>query len=140
MYLLDGDKRRVRCAPGPCNSERLHHPATKAFHVRPYYRTRLGTAWLGDARELLSDIRDESVQAIITSPPFALRTKKRYGNPPEDGYIEWFLPFASEFRRVLKPDGSLVIEIGGAWLPGSPIRSIYHFELLVSLVRRAGFY
>src|SRR5437867_12935946 len=118
MYLLDADSTRTRRG-GRRDGLRGPRPI-KREPGTPYYRTRLGTAWLGDARELLNHIHDESVQAIITSPPFALRTKKRYGNPPEDGYIEWFLPFASEFRRILKPDGSLVIEIGGAWLRGSP--------------------
>lgn len=109
----------------------------KAFNG---YRTPLGEALVGDALELVREIPSGSVQAIITSPPFALRHKKRYGNPPQDTYVEWFLGFAKEFRRVLKQRGSLVIEIGGAWLPGRPTRCIYHFELLVALVRTGGFH
>lgn len=105
-----------------------------------WYRTPHGTAYVGDAMELLAAVPGGSVQAIITSPPFALRRKKRYGNPPEHEYVEWFLGFAKEFKRVLKEDGSLVIEIGGAWLKGSPTRSIYQFELLVALVREGGFH
>jgi site-specific DNA-methyltransferase (cytosine-N4-specific) len=105
-----------------------------------YYRTRLGTAWLGDALDVLPKLKTGSVQAIITSPPFALRRKKRYGNLPEDKYVPWFMGFVDEFKRVLRDDGSLVIELGGAWLPGIPARSIYHFELLVALVREAGFF
>jgi site-specific DNA-methyltransferase (cytosine-N4-specific) len=105
-----------------------------------WYRTPLGTAYCGNALDLLPAIPDGTVQAIVTSPPFALRRKKAYGNPPEHEYVEWFLAFAEEFKRVLKEDGSLVIEIGGAWLKGSPTRSIYQFELLVALVRRAGFH
>ncbi len=105
---------------------------------RKYYSTRRGTAWLGDARDVLRRLRPNTVQAIITSPPFALRTKKRYGNMPEDEYVDWFMTFVEPFKRVLKQDGSLVIELGGAWMPGKPVRSIYHFELLVRLVREAG--
>ena len=112
----------------------------QALRKSEYYRTPFGTAYLGDSLKLLPAIPDASVQAIITSPPFALRRKKRYGNPPESEYVEWFLRFADEFKRVLKDDGSLVIEIGGAWLKGSPTRSIYQFELLVALVRRMGFH
>lgn len=105
------------------------------FRARQRYRTRLGAAYHGDSTELLTALADASVQAIITSPPFALKRKKRYGNPSEDEYLEWFLKFVPEFCRVLKEDGSLVIDIGGAWMPGSPTRSIYQFELLISLVR-----
>jgi site-specific DNA-methyltransferase (cytosine-N4-specific) len=107
-------------------------------HLR--YTTELGSAYQGDALDLLSALADESVQAVITSPPFALKRKKEYGNPPEDRYGEWFLAFANEFHRILKPNGSLVIEIGGAWMPKSPTRSIYQFELLVDLVRNGGFH
>ncbi|MCO6502440.1 MAG: site-specific DNA-methyltransferase [Acidimicrobiales bacterium] len=106
-------------------------------HLR--YRTPLGRAYQGDALQLLATLEDESVQAVITSPPFALKRKKEYGNPPEHEYCEWFADFAREFHRVLRPDGSLVIEIGGAWMPKSPTRSIYQFELLISLVRDLDF-
>jgi len=89
---------------------------------------------------LLKLLPSHSVSAIITSPPYALRFKKSYGNQNPDAYVEWFLKFAREFRRVLRPYGSLVLEIGGAWNPGKPTRSIYHFELLVRLVNDAGFH
>lgn len=108
--------------------------------ARQFYSTNLGIAWHGDAKEVLAQIPSSSVQAIVTSPPFALRRVKSYGNPPEHEYVEWFSNFAREFHRVLRDDGSLVIEIGGAWLPKSPTRSIYHFELLVALVRDEGFH
>jgi len=114
--------------------------ATERSQLRTYYRTELGTAWHGDAAEMLRRLEPGSVQAIITSPPFALRRKKRYGNRPESEYVPWFMSFVDLFRRVLRDNGSLVIELGGAWLPGEPVRSIYHFELLVELVRRGGFH
>lgn len=109
------------------------------LRARQRYRTGLGAAYYGDSGELLTALPDASVQAIITSPPFALKRKKQYGNPREDQYLEWFLSFVPEFRRVLRDDGSLVIDIGGAWMPGAPTRSIYQFELLVALVRDADF-
>lgn len=106
----------------------------------PVYSTPLGSAYCGDSLKLLRSLRRESVQAIITSPPYALLTKKAYGNRPQHEYVDWFLQFAPEFYRVLKPDGSLLIEIGGTWLPGLPVRSIYQYELLVALVGEADFY
>jgi site-specific DNA-methyltransferase (cytosine-N4-specific) len=112
----------------------------RAFKTSRRYRTARGSAYQGDSARLLTALPDESIQAIITSPPFALKRKKQYGNPTEDKYVEWFLTFVPEFHRVLREDGSLVIDIGGAWMPGSPTRSIYQFELLVALVREHGFH
>jgi site-specific DNA-methyltransferase (cytosine-N4-specific) len=101
------------------------------------YRTERGEAWLGDAIETLDEhVDDESVDLIVTSPPFALQRPKEYGNETQDSYKDWFLPFADEFWRVLKPTGSLVLDLGGAWESGQPVKSIYAFELLVSLCRR----
>jgi DNA modification methylase len=114
--------------------------ARRVLKDKQYYSTKLGTAFLGDALDLVTVLPDESVQAIITSPPFALRRKKAYGNPPEHEYVEWFLEFAKQFHRVLKADGSLVVEIGGAWLRGRPTRSIYQFKLLVELIERLEFH
>ena len=76
---------------------------------KPYFETALGAAYCGKAEELLPAVPDESVNLIFTSPPYALHFKKDYGNVDQDKYVDWFLGFASEFKRVLKPDGSLVI-------------------------------
>ena len=101
------------------------------------YRTERGEAWLGDAIEALdARVGNESVDLIVTSPPFALQRPKEYGNAAQESYKDWFLPFADEFWRVLKPTGSLVLDLGGAWEAGKPVKSIYAFELLVSLCRR----
>ena len=86
-----------------------------------------------------NNIKDETIDLIITSPPFGLVRKKDYGNVDADKYIEWFKPFAHEFHRILKKSGSFVIDIGGAWIPGQPTRSLYHFELLIMLCKEAKF-
>ncbi len=112
----------------------------KLKSLKPYHKTENGRAFLGDALEVMRHIPDESVNLIITSPPFALQRKKDYGNEVADKYVEWFLRFATDFRRVLRPNGSLVIDIGGSWNKGVPTRSLYHFELLVALHRRAQFH
>lgn len=85
-------------------------------------------------------IVDETIDLVFTSPPFALLRKKDYGNVEADKYLAWFKDFAKEFHRILKPTGSLVIDIGGSWNPGEPTRSLYHFELLIMLVREIGFH
>ncbi len=100
---------------------------------KPFYSTKNGVAFLGDALEGLRRMPSECIDLVVTSPPFALTRKKEYGNEPIERYLEWFLPFCHEIKRILKPDGSFILDIGGAWIPGAPIRSIYHFEVAVAL-------
>jgi DNA modification methylase len=108
-----------------------------------YYATKWGATYHGDAIDLCKFIRDSQIDLIVTSPPFALVRPKRYGHSFDhidaDGYVEWFQPFAKEFKRILKPNGSLVVHIGGSWDQGQPTKSLYHFELLLSLCRDLGF-
>jgi site-specific DNA-methyltransferase (cytosine-N4-specific) len=81
-----------------------------------------------------------SVNLIMTSPPFGLVRKKSYGNADAHEYCDWFRPFAQGFKKILRDDGSLVIDIGGAWKPGMPTRSLYHFQLLIMLCEEYGFH
>ncbi|MGB7123326.1 MAG: site-specific DNA-methyltransferase [Thermoplasmata archaeon] len=115
-------------------------PTTPANWVRPFYSTNTGCAFSGDARSLLAKTPDRSVSLLLTSPPFALRRKKDYGNVDAEEYVEWFLEFGREAYRTLKDDGSLVVDIGGSWIPGQPTRSLYHFELLIALCKQVGFH
>ena len=109
---------------------------------RPYYKTEYGAAYLGDALELIRHVPDNRINLIMTSPPFALNKKKAYGNVASAQYVHWFRPFAEEFWRVLREDGSLVVHLGGSWDKGRPTRSTYHFDLLADLCRngRESFY
>ncbi|MHA6770341.1 DNA-methyltransferase [Sphingobium ummariense] len=109
--------------------------------IRSFHKTRLGEMIWGDSRAyLFNGAKPDSVDLIMTSPPFGLVRKKSYGNEDADEYCNWFRPFAEGFKRALKDDGSLVIDIGGAWIPGQPTRSLYHFKLLVMLVEEYGFH
>jgi site-specific DNA-methyltransferase (cytosine-N4-specific) len=83
---------------------------------------------------------EESADLVLTSPPYALHFKKEYGNVEKSDYVAWFLPFAREIHRVLKPHGSFVLNIGGSYNPGTPTRSLYQFKLLVALVEDLGFH
>ena len=118
-------------------------PATRSSGkpVRLFHKTKLGSIYLGDSLDLLNrKLKAKSVNLIVTSPPFGLVRKKDYGNVDADKYLDWFRPFGEAFRRALKPTGSLVIDIGGAWIPGQPTRSLYHYELLIMLCREMGFH
>jgi site-specific DNA-methyltransferase (cytosine-N4-specific) len=103
--------------------------------VSPAYTTRWGRAFHADAIDILGRLAPNSVSLVLTSPPFALRRQKAYGNVTPGEYVEWFWPFAEEIFRVLKADGSFVLDLGGAWNRGSGTRSLYPYELILRLTK-----
>lgn len=113
----------------------IQNPFVKLLTKNPFYYTQYGAAYLGDSIELMKLLPDKSINLILTSPPYALVFKKEYGNVDAEDYITWFMKFAEEFYRVLTDDGSLVLNIGGAWNKGEPTRSTYQFKLLVELTK-----
>lgn len=141
-------KRRVTKAkarpkdPKPASADQLGALVQDIANgtIKPAYQTKAGAAFCGDSRTLLKQIPADSVNLVMTSPPFALLRKKEYGNAEQAHYIEWFMGFAEEVKRVLKDDGSFVIDIGGSWNVGHPTRSLYHFKLLVALCEQMGFH
>lgn len=98
------------------------------------YTTPHGAQLHGDALELLEGLDDESVDLIVTSPPFALQRKKAYGNEDQDAYVDWLAQFGEAAKRVLKPTGSLVVDLGNAYRKGSPTRSLYPYRVLLRFV------
>ncbi len=86
---------------------------------------------LGDCLDTLKGVPDASVQLIVTSPPYADARKRTYGGVHPDQYVEWFLPRASEFKRVLKPKGTLILNIKERVSEGE--RHTYVMELVLSL-------
>jgi len=108
--------------------------------IKPVYRTSQGEAYCADSIRVMREMPPNSVDLVVTSPPYALHFKKEYGNVDQKDYIKWFSPFAAEILRILKPSGSFVLNIGGAWTPGKPTRSLYHFRLLIHLCDEIGFH
>ena len=115
-------------------------PALLLPDFEPFYTANLGAAYLEDSLRVLSALPDNSVNAVITSPPYALHFKKEYGNVAKADYVDWFLEFGKEIFRVLTEDGSFVLNIGGSYNKGTPTRSLYHFKLLIALVEEIGFH
>src|SRR5262249_3113309 len=70
-------------------------------HPYPIYSTSLGSCHHADALTLLRSFPDASVNLVLTSPPYALRRKKAYGNVSARAYLDWFLPFTEEINRAL---------------------------------------
>jgi DNA modification methylase len=137
--LSESADATILVVPDSCRNDGLplDHPA-RLIEKNPYFASHFGTAYLGDSLELLKALPSNSVNLVVTSPPYALHFKKAYGNEHKDHYVKWFLPFAREIQRVLTNDGSFVLNIGGSYNQGTPTRSIYHFKLLVALVEEVG--
>jgi len=107
--------------------------------ARLSFETKLGAAYHGLAEEILaSDLARYrgKVALILTSPPFPLNRKKRYGNKTGSEYLTWLAEFAPVFRQFLKPTGSIVIELGNAWEPGRPSMSTLGLEALLAFKNR----
>jgi site-specific DNA-methyltransferase (adenine-specific) len=86
---------------------------------------------LGDCLDVLREVPDNSIDLIVTSPPYADQRKNVYGGIHPDKYVNWFLPRADEFFRVLNPKGSFVLNIKERVVNGE--RHTYVFELVIEL-------
>jgi site-specific DNA-methyltransferase (cytosine-N4-specific) len=104
------------------------------------YRTPLGEALCGDSLDLLAALPDDSVNLVMTSPPFALLRQKEYGNKDEHAYLDWLAGFAVLVRRKLRDDGSFVLDLGGAYQRGVPTRSLYNFRIPIRFCDDLGFF
>jgi site-specific DNA-methyltransferase (cytosine-N4-specific) len=84
----------------------------------------------------LQDVKGK-VNLILTSPPYPLNQKKKYGNEQGEAYKKWFTDLAPLFKELLAPNGSIVMEIGNAWEPQRPVQSLLHLESLLGFVKAA---
>lgn len=87
--------------------------------------------YLGDSKEQLKKILDNSVDLIVTSPPYADQRKNTYGGIHPNKYVEWFLPISEQLLRVLKPTGTFILNIKEKVLEGE--RSTYVMELILAM-------
>jgi site-specific DNA-methyltransferase (adenine-specific) len=87
--------------------------------------------YLGDSRDILKKIPDNSVDLVVTSPPYADQRKETYGGIHPDKYVAWFLPIAAELLRILKPTGTFILNIKEKVLDGE--RSVYVMELILEM-------
>lgn len=94
-----------------------------------------------DSSKLLSDqnfFSSNSIDLIVTSPPYADRRKKHYGGPSPEKYVQWFMPFTEGFHRVLKPKGSLILNIKENANRGE--RQTYVLELILTMKESGWFW
>src|SRR6266540_1221457 len=131
----------------PKNNRRASHATSKNKRgkkkqgpLRKAYETDHGLALHGKLEDFLtSDYAKQyagKVQLIFTSPPFPLNRKKQYGNVRGDDYVSWLADFAPRFLKLLKPNGSIVIELGHAWERGLPVMSTLALRALLRFLSR----
>ncbi len=99
-----------------------------------YNLAELNSIIHGDCREVLPRIKSESVDLIVTSPPYADSRSHTYGGIHPDDYVDWFLPISLELKRVLKPRGSFILNIKERVVNGE--RHIYVLELILRMRRQ----
>ncbi len=87
--------------------------------------------FLGDCKEKLLLLNDNSIDLIVTSPPYADQRKDTYGGIPHDKYVNWFIPITSQLLRVLKPTGTFILNIKEKVVDGE--RSTYVMELILEM-------
>lgn len=87
--------------------------------------------YLGDSKNELKQLADNSIDLIVTSPPYADQRKGTYGGIHPDKYVEWFLPISGQLLRVLKPTGTFVLNIKEKVVEGE--RSTYVMELILAM-------
>lgn len=100
------------------------------------YRSELGQMLVGRIEDALTDAALEGVRGkvnlVFTSPPFPLVRKKRYGNESGEKYVEWLKSLAPRLTQLLAPNGSIVVEVGNAWVKGLPVMSTLPIEALLA--------
>ncbi len=87
--------------------------------------------YLGDCKGQLKHVPDNSIDLVVTSPPYADQRKNTYGGIPHDKYVEWFLPISEQLLRVLKPTGTFILNIKEKVIGGE--RSTYVIELILEM-------
>ena len=89
------------------------------------------TIYQGDCLQKLKLLEDNSVDLIVTSPPYADQRKSTYGGVSTKEYVKWFLPISKELLRVLKPTGTFILNIKEKVQNGE--RSTYVLELILEM-------
>jgi len=109
-------------------------PETKGQQILPGFTSELGRIIHGDCLSVVSTLREECIDLIITSPPYADNRKKSYEGVPIKHYVEWFLPISDQLKRVLKPEGSFILNIKERAINGE--RQTYVLELILEMKKQ----
>jgi hypothetical protein len=127
----------------PMGSQAIGVAESRSQPVRPIpsvaYTTKRGVMYRGFAEDVFQSALAKKhlgkVQLILTSPPFPLNRKKKYGNRQGEQYVEWLAAFAPLFKEFLTDSGSIVVEMGNAWEAGEPAMSTLALEALLKFLK-----
>lgn len=141
----DGIRRKFLSAESYGRWQLTASGATYLQNVRPgfvitIFETDLGRMLWATAEGAAGVIDDSSINLILTSPPYPLLKPKLYGNHQGENYLDWLCDLASEWKRMLVDNGSLVLNVGPVWDRNQPTQSLYEERLLLRLVDEIGFH
>jgi hypothetical protein len=116
-------------------SRKGHAVTTTSAHQLPaVFATERGRLTMADATEFLRSLADNSVRLVVTSPWFTGPFEAKSTDPTSPPFTAWISGFMAEFNRVLRPDGSVVLEMGCTWAADAPVRTVQNFAAVVSLL------
>ena len=103
MFMPSGRSTSATKVPEGCD----HRHPSRLFskRERAVYRTSMGAMYCGDSRELMGLLPDDSVDLFVTSPPYALHSKKAYGNVDKANYVDWFRDFGDQIFQSAQAHG-----------------------------------
>src|SRR6266498_3072239 len=111
--------------------------------MKKSYQTKTGIYFCGKAEELVAARETKpylgKIDLIFTSPPFPLNRKKKYGNLDGKEYVDWIANLAPIFKALIKPTGSIVMEIGNTWDKGLPTMSTWALRALLAFLDEGNF-
>jgi len=100
----------------------------------PKFAFELDRIIQGDCLDVIKAFPDDCIDLIVTSPPYADNRKKSYQGVPIEQYVEWFLPISEQLKRILKPEGSFVLDIKERAVNGE--RQTYVLELILGMKKQ----
>ena len=112
--------------------------------IKCVYNTNYGRCFSAKIEDFISsqyfnDYKGK-ISLIFTSPPFPLNRKKKYGNLSGKDYVDWLTSITTELKKLLKRNGSLVIELGNSWEPGLPVMSTLSLKTLIAVQESGSYY
>lgn len=111
--------------------------------LKQVYKTKHGKCFHGKIEDALKSLAFQKykgqVSLILTSPPFPLNRKKKYGNRTGEEYVDWLSGITTTLKDYLTEDGSIVIEIGNSWESNEPLMSTLPLETFLSIKKKGDY-